>query len=109
MRLLAVASFEALFEVPPEHRLVQVRSRSRGGTISGTFLEHEEYDPGGQLIARFETFEETGPTGRTTSGWRRYDQAGRLVNAGDLRPAAAPSAGSRARSRPSSEGHERQP
>lgn len=109
MRLVAIASFEALFGIPPEHRLVQVRSRSRGGTISATFLDHEEYDPRGQLIARFESFEETGPTGRTTSGWRRYDRFGRLVDAGDLRPASARSAGSAARSQPYSEGHERQP
>jgi hypothetical protein len=91
---LDALSFEALFHVPPQHRLVRVRSRSRGGLISGTFCEHEEYDTSGRLIARFETFEETGPTGSTSSGWRRYDRTGWLVDTGDLGRPTADSAGS---------------
>jgi hypothetical protein len=58
--LLSALSFETLFKVPPQHRLVQVLSRSRGGLISGTFCEHEEYDTNGRLIARFDTFNEIG-------------------------------------------------
>ena len=85
----ALRSFEALFQVPAHHRLVQVRSRSRGGLISGTFWHHEEYDRSGQLIARFESFEETGPTGDLASGWRRYDATGRFIEEGGLRQPAS--------------------
>ena len=80
-----VPNFEVLFRVPPQHRLVHVRSRSRGGPIGGTFWEHEEYDAGGSLIARFKSFEETDPTGLRVSGWHRRDATGLLLEAGDLR------------------------
>ncbi|HEX2136259.1 MAG TPA: hypothetical protein VHG30_10195 [Microvirga sp.] len=80
----ALASFEALFEVPPQHRLVQVRARSRGGLIRGQVWEHHEYDAGGRLVARYATFEETGPDGQSAAGWRKYDPSGRLVASRDL-------------------------
>ena len=80
--------FEVLFRTPPQHRLVPVRSRSRGGLAGGTVWEHEEYDMRGQLVARFESFEETSPNGDSIRGWRRYDRAGHLVEARDVRPPA---------------------
>ena len=80
----AIASFEALFEVPPQHRLEQVRLRSRGGQIRGTVWEHHEYDAGGRLVARYASFEETGSNGQRAAGWRKYDPSGRLVDARDL-------------------------
>ena len=85
-RIGDLASFEALFRVPPENRLVQVRSRSRGGLISGTVWEHQEYDAGGRLVARYASFEERGPNGHRTAGWRKYDPAGRLIESRDLGP-----------------------
>ena len=80
--------FEVLFEIPPHHRLVQVRSRSRGGLVSGTYWEHEEYDAGGRLVARFESFVEAGPDGHRESGWSKYDPSERLVGSGALAWAA---------------------
>ncbi len=72
-------SFEALFGIPPQHQLVLVRSRSKRGLISGTTWEHEQYDTAGQLVARFESFEETGPTGQQVSGWRQFSPQGELI------------------------------
>jgi hypothetical protein len=101
-------SFEALLEIPQHHRLVQVRSRSRGGLMRGTFWEHEEYDPSGVLIARFSSFEETDPTGCTVRGCKKYDAAGQLVDSAEFGDALQFSAGWRARAR-SSAYPERQP
>ena len=89
LALPLVQSFEALFRVPPQHRLVQVRSRSRGGLVGGTYWDHEEYDSGGRLIARFESFTEVGPDGRRESGWRKYDPLGQLAGRGPLDLSAA--------------------
>jgi hypothetical protein len=94
---LTVPSFEALFQVAPQHELVQVRSRSRGGLTSGTFWEHEEYDARGELVARYESFEETKASGQLATGWRKTGPDGRLLQAGPLRPTAfAQPCGSRA-------------
>jgi len=94
--------FEVLFEIPPHHRLVQVRSRSRGGLMSGMFWEHEEYDASGRLVARFNSFEETSPTGCTVRGWKKYGAAGQLVDSAEF------SAGWRVRAQRSAH-HRRQP
>jgi hypothetical protein len=78
-------NFEAIFCISAEHRLVQVRSRSRAGLLAGTFWDHEEYDAAGRLIGRYESFEEMSPRGNDRrSGWRKYDIVGRLVAEGDL-------------------------
>ena len=62
------------------HRLVPVRSRSLGGRIPATYSEHEEYDALGRLIARYESFTESGArVGGARSGWRKYNAAGHLV------------------------------
>ena len=83
--LIVELNFEAIFAVPPSHRLVAVRSRSRAGIVAGTFWDHEEYDIGGRLIARYESFEEHRSRGEARrSGWRKYDIVGRLIAEGDL-------------------------
>ena len=81
-----VPRFEVIFQVPATHRLLAVRSRSRGGLIRGVYWEHEEYDAGGRLVARYESFEEISATGERQSGWSKFDCAGQLVSKGtDLR------------------------
>ena len=78
-------NFEAIFRIPPAHRLIAVRSRSRAGIMAGTFWEHEEYDALGRLVARYESSEETTPhSNARRSGWRKYDVVGRLVAEGEL-------------------------
>ena len=78
-------NFEAVFRIPATHRLVAVRSRSRAGMMAGTFWNHEEYDTLGRLVARYESFDETGPhSGGHRSGWRKYDVFGRLIAEGEL-------------------------
>jgi hypothetical protein len=76
-------NFEALFRIPVTHRLLVVRWRSRGGLWSGVYWEHEEYDPQGGKIARYESFAESHQAGVRRSGWRKYDPAGRLVEEGE--------------------------
>jgi hypothetical protein len=77
-------NFEAIFRIPANHRLLAVRSRSRGGLVGAVFWEHEEYDGDGQLICRYKSFDEVSPAGRRRSGWRKYDGAGLLIDAKDL-------------------------
>ncbi len=59
----AVPNFEAVFRIPAMHRLLAVRSRSRGGAVQGIYWEHEEYDPAGTLVARYQSFDETNAAG----------------------------------------------
>ena len=78
-------NFEAILRIPPAHRLLAVRSRSRAGIVRGTFWDHEEYDDKGLLVARYESFAEIGPrSNERRSGWKKYDLFGRLVAEGDL-------------------------
>jgi hypothetical protein len=71
-------NFEAIFGVAADHRLDQIRSRSRAGLVRGTFWEHEEHDLHGRLVARYESFEEVDaengpprPFGSGAAGKRR--------------------------------------
>jgi hypothetical protein len=74
-------SFEEMFGVCPEHRLVLVKSRSVGGDIPIERWDHEAYDHRGRLVARYETFIETDPVmGTVRSGWYRYDADGFLAD-----------------------------
>ena len=54
---------EAFFRIPPTHRLLVVRSRSRGGLVSAVYWEYEEYDTTGRLIARYKIRREWPPRG----------------------------------------------
>jgi hypothetical protein len=38
-----VPNFKAIFQIPPTHRLLILRSRSRGGLFSAVYWEHEGY------------------------------------------------------------------
>ena len=67
----------------PTHRLLVVRSRSRGGLVSAVYWEHEEYDTTGRLIARYKTFEEISRAGTQQRGWCKYDGNGHLVAEAD--------------------------
>ena len=78
-----VPNFEAVFGIPAAHRLLAVRSRSRGGHVAGIYWEHEEYDASGIRVARYESFEETTAGGGRRCGWRKFDPAGNLVATGD--------------------------
>ena len=78
-----VPSFEAAFGIPAAHRLLAVRSRSRGGHVAGIYWEHEEYDASGVRVARYESFEETTAEGRRRSGWRKFDSSGSLTATGN--------------------------
>jgi hypothetical protein len=49
---------------------------------------HEEYDVRGQLVARYESFEETRAAGELVSGWRRFNPQGELTAEGSLGSAA---------------------
>jgi hypothetical protein len=72
-------NFEAIFDIPAPHRLLMVRSRSRGGLVAGVYWEHEEYDQRGAFVARFQSFVESDQGGGRMSGWRKYDAAGHVV------------------------------
>jgi hypothetical protein len=84
-RIAAIPNFEAIFGVAADHRLEQVRSRSRGGALHGTFWNHEEYDADGRLVARYESFQEfDAAAGTSRSGWVKYDADGWVVDEGRI-------------------------
>jgi hypothetical protein len=73
-------NFESIFQIPASHRLLVVRSRSRGGLFNAVFWEHEEYDATGRLICRYKSFDEVNPAGLRRSGWYKYDGAGCILD-----------------------------
>ncbi len=77
-----IPNFENIFNVAADHQLLPVRSRSRGGAVVAEFWEHEEFDPSGRLLARYESYEEIGPEGSRRGCWRKFDSSGRLVKVG---------------------------
>ncbi len=79
---IEVPNFAGIFNIPADHHLVTVRSRSRGGPVVTEFWEHEEYDPGGRLLARYESYEELTPAGARHGCWRKLDSSGCVVRAG---------------------------
>jgi hypothetical protein len=84
-RIAAIPNFEAIFGVAADHRLEQVRSRSRGGALRGTFWTHEEYDADGRLVARYESFREfDAAAGTSRNGWVKYDADGWVVDEGRI-------------------------
>ena len=85
MMIIVELNFETVFHIPPTHRLVAVRSRSRAGALAGNFWDHEEYDAVGRLVARYQSFDERDAHGnQRRSGWRKYDLVGRLIAEGEL-------------------------
>lgn len=86
-------NFEAIFRVPPSHRLEQVRSGARAGPVAATFWLHEEYDASGRLVARYESFREhDARTGAVQSGWRKYAASGALLATSETLPLSEMSA-----------------
>ena len=77
-------NFETIFQVPPTHSLVPIRTRSRGGIVRGVYWDHEEYDWAGRLVARYRSFEEMSTAGPRQSGWRKFDGDGHLLQEGTL-------------------------
>ena len=78
-----VPKFEVVFAIPATHRLLAVRSRSRGGPAAGNYWEHEEYDATGTRVAHYESFEEMTASGERRCGWRKFDRTGGLVATGN--------------------------
>ena len=71
-------NFEQLFGIPPDHRLMLVRSRSRGGFARAVYWQHDEYDPAGRRIARYESCLEE-RQGLSVGRWRRQDPSGAIL------------------------------
>jgi hypothetical protein len=86
---MTMRCFEWTFRVPPYHRLQQVRSRARAGVVRGVYWEHEEYNPAGFLVARYESYEEIAEAAPRRSGWRKFDPEGRLLARSEFLPAGA--------------------
>ena len=76
-------NFEAIFQIPVNHQLVLVRSRSQGCPISAVFWEHDEYDAQRRLVARYCSFEQVNASGDRQRGWRTFDSHGHLVSEDD--------------------------
>ena len=77
-----MASFEAIFRIPPTHVLT-IRFHRRGGGRPERWL-HVEYDDQGQFVARYVSEVLGTEAGDTTCrlGWKKFDAAGLLVASG---------------------------
>ena len=78
-RIGVIMTFEQIFGIQAGHTLKEVR-RSLG-TFDDDW-KHEEYDAGGNLVARYESWDyiRTGKTHPThEAGWRKYSPDGALL------------------------------
>ena len=76
-------NFEAVFQIPANHSLVLIRSRSQGCPLTAISWEHDEYDMLGRLVARYRSFEQVNSAGEIQRGWRRFDCHGHMMSEDD--------------------------
>jgi hypothetical protein len=72
-------AFRRVFQIPADHLLTRTSFRSSAGSQRDRWT-HEEFDPTGKLIAKYESWMNT--TIRpleTKSGWRKLDPLGRVL------------------------------
>jgi hypothetical protein len=79
-----MASFETIFRIPSSH-VLKAKFHSYGAGVPESW-SHEEYDGGGEFVARYESCVHTNDDGvRTSDGWKKFDFEDVLVAAeGDL-------------------------
>ena len=79
-----MASFETIFRIPSSH-VLRAKFHSYGAGVPESW-SHEEYDGGGEFVARYESCVHTNDDGvRTSDGWKKFDFEDVLVAAeGDL-------------------------
>jgi len=80
-----MARFETLFRIPSTHFL-KTKFHSYGGGVPETW-SHEEYDEGGQFVARYESRAHQSYDGiRISDGWKKFDIDSVLVASEDGLP-----------------------
>jgi hypothetical protein len=79
-----MASFETIFRIPSSH-VLKAKFHSYGAGVPESW-SHEEYDGGGEFVARYESCVHTNDDGvRTSDGWKKFDVEDVLIAAeGDL-------------------------
>ena len=79
-----MTSFETIFRIPSSH-VLKAKFHSYGAGVPESW-GHEEYDGGGEFVARYESCVHTNDDGvRTSDGWKKFDFEDVLVAAeGDL-------------------------
>ena len=84
MEKVKMASFETIFRIPSSH-VLKAKFHSYGAGVPESW-SHEEYDGGGEFVARYESRVHTNDDGiRTSDGWKKFDFEDVLVAAeGDL-------------------------
>lgn len=75
-RIELMATFEQVFGIRQGHTLKEVRASLRAFDDDWT---HEEYNASGELVARYESWDYQPPGGTHSSGWRKYDPDGTLL------------------------------
>ena len=65
-------SFETIFRIPSSH-VLRTKFHSYGGGVPESW-SHEEYDDGGEFVARYESWVHTNDAGvRTSDVWKKFD------------------------------------
>lgn len=75
-------TFSEIYAVPGDHSLVLLRHSGDAARRKEEW-HHEERDAVGRLVARYESWEDAASR---SSGYRKYDPAGRLLSASDRLP-----------------------
>ena len=79
-------NFEEIFKVPNGNTLSKVSFRKKGTMDQNEYWKHEELDPDGNVIAKFESWSCTSlkPPCKTSSGYKKFDLKGNLIDEGDI-------------------------
>lgn len=67
-----MASFETIYRIPSSH-ILKTKFHTYGGGVPESW-SHEEYDDGGEFVARYEGRAHINDDGvRTSDSWKKFD------------------------------------
>ena len=74
-----IEKFKAAYNIPKGNELTEIKGKSKGPMGGFDSWEHEEKDPEGNLIARYESWHNITPALKRETGFRKYSPMGDLL------------------------------
>ena len=84
-----MATLKAIFDIPEDHRLVQVRRKRTGEGGAYGDWEYKEYDAAGVEVAHYKRWNHTEPGYPPESGWAKLSPSGKVLAHSNDTPAEA--------------------